>query len=96
MAQELNDRRLTLVEGSVLADSDLVRCRLEHAAACMVLGDRFTEDADAEDLDVLFRVWAIKAYTKQVPLAVQVRGTRGAGWTGGPADELTGGGCGWW
>lgn len=33
---------------------------------------RFTGAAEQEDLDVLFRVWAVKAYTKCVPLTVQV------------------------
>ncbi|GIM15032.1 hypothetical protein Vretimale_17907, partial [Volvox reticuliferus] len=70
--QELNEQRITLVEGSVLRAADLVRCRAEAAAAVLVLGDRFVNDAEAEDLDVLFRVWAIKSYTKCVPLTVQV------------------------
>lgn len=70
--QELHDQRMTLVEGSVLSAADLMRCKAERAAAIMVMGDRFTHDAAAEDLDVLFRVWAIKSYTKCVPLTVQV------------------------
>ncbi|GLI58482.1 hypothetical protein VaNZ11_000187 [Volvox africanus] len=70
--QELHEQRITLVEGSVLRAADLARCRAEAAAAVLVLGDRFVNDAEAEDLDVLFRVWAIKSYTKCVPLTVQV------------------------
>ncbi|EFJ43388.1 hypothetical protein VOLCADRAFT_106827 [Volvox carteri f. nagariensis] len=70
--QELHEQRISLVEGSVLSAADLVRCRAEAAAAVLVLGDRFAHDAAAEDLDVLFRVWAIKSYTKCVPLTVQV------------------------
>lgn len=34
---------------------------------------RFTSNAVAEDLDVQFRVWAIKSAVKRVPLYVQVR-----------------------
>lgn len=37
---------------------------------------RFTNSAAQEDLDVLFRVWAVKAYTKCVPLTVQVSTSR--------------------
>jgi hypothetical protein len=41
----------------------------------MVLADRFSSDAEAEDTDVQFRVWAMKSVTKKVPLYVQVSST---------------------
>ncbi len=70
--QELNDRHLTLMEGSVFAEGDLERARACDAAAALVLADRFTSNAAQEDTDVQFRVWALKSYTKKVPLYVQV------------------------
>lgn len=54
--QELNEWRLSLVEGSLFRDSDLLRCRAADAQAVMVLADRFTSNVAKEDLDVLFRV----------------------------------------
>jgi hypothetical protein len=62
------------VEGSATSTSDLARARAESATAALVLADRFTPDAQAEDTDVLFRVWALKSYTNRLPLYVQVRG----------------------
>jgi hypothetical protein len=38
----------------------------------MVLADRFSSNATAEDTDVQFRVWAIKSAVKRLPLYVQV------------------------
>jgi hypothetical protein len=73
LLQELQEQRLTLVEGSVHSSGDLQRCRAEQACAALVLADRFTPDSAAEDTDVLFRVWALKSYTNTLPLFVQVR-----------------------
>ncbi|KIZ04242.1 Potassium channel subfamily T member 2, partial [Monoraphidium neglectum] len=71
--QELYERQLTLIEGSALWEPDLLgRARLPLAEAAMVLADRFSSDAEAEDTDVQFRVWAMKSVTKKVPLYVQV------------------------
>ena len=70
--QELNDRRLTLVEGSALSERDLTRVRAEAAAAVLLLADRFSPDPDAEDVSVLFQCWAVKSYVKRVPVYVQV------------------------
>lgn len=58
---------------SVLRPADLVRYRAASASAILVMANRFSPDVDTEDLDVLFRVWAIKSFTKCVPLTVQVR-----------------------
>lgn len=44
-----------------------------QAEACLVLADRFSSNAAAEDTDVQFKVWAMKSVTKAVPLYVQVR-----------------------
>ena len=71
--QELNERRLTMVEGSVFMERNLLRVRTSEAQAVMVLADRFSGATAQEDLDVQFRVWALKSYTKSVPLYVQVQ-----------------------
>ena len=70
--QELNDRRLTLVEGSALSERDLRRARAESAVAVLLLADRFSPAPAQEDLNVLFQVWAVKSYTKHAPVYVQV------------------------
>lgn len=62
--QELNDRRLTLVEGSALSERDLARARAEAAAGVLLLADRFSPSPSQEDLNVLFQVWAVKSYTR--------------------------------
>ena len=73
--QELNDGRLTLVEGTALSERDLQRTRAEAALGVLLLADRFAPSAAAEDLSVLFQVWAVKSYTKRVPLYVQTLST---------------------
>lgn len=71
--QELHERTVTLMEGSAFSEADLLgRAHLPEAAAALVLADRFSSNAGAEDTDVQFRVWAIKSCTKKVPLYVQV------------------------
>lgn len=70
--QELNDRRLTLVEGSALSERDLARTRAEAAAGVLLLADRFSPSPSQEDLNVLFQVWAVKSYTRSPRLYVQV------------------------
>ena len=60
LAQELNERRLTLVEGSALSERDLVRTRAQSAAAILLLADRFSPSAHQEDLNLQFQVgWAV-------------------------------------
>ena len=67
--QELNERRLTLVEGSALSERDLARARAEAAAGVLLLADRFSPSPAQEDLNVLFQVWAVKSYTRCVVAA---------------------------
>lgn len=45
---------------------------ITQADAALVLADRFSSNAAAEDTDVQFRVWAMKSAVKDVPLYVQV------------------------
>ena len=56
VAQELNERRLTLVEGSALSERDLVRTCAQSAAAILLLADRFSPSAHQEDLGLQFQV----------------------------------------
>lgn len=72
LVQELNDKSLTLVDGSAFSDNDLVRCRAHSARMLLLLADRFHGHAEEEDLRVLFQAWAVKSYTKTVPLFIQV------------------------
>ncbi|EIE18822.1 hypothetical protein COCSUDRAFT_59753 [Coccomyxa subellipsoidea C-169] len=72
LRMELNDRRLTLAEGSCLSERDLVRTQAHSAAAILLLADRFSPSAHQEDLGLQFQVWAVKSYTKSVPVYVQV------------------------
>lgn len=53
--QELNDRRLTLAEGSCLSERDLVRTSAHCAAAILLLADRFSPSAHQEDLGLQFQ-----------------------------------------
>lgn len=54
--QELNDRRLTLVEGSALSERDLVRTRAHLGSAILLLADRFSPSSHQEDLGLQFQV----------------------------------------
>ena len=54
--QELNDKRLTLVEGSLLSERDLIRTHADAAHAIMLLADRFSASARNEDLQLQFQV----------------------------------------
>ena len=55
VAQELNDSRLTLVEGSLLSERDLVRLHADTAHAILLLADRFSASARNEDLQLQFQ-----------------------------------------
>jgi hypothetical protein len=71
--QELHESHLTLVEGSAFSERDLLhRAALAGSVGAIVLADRFSSNAAAEDTDVQFSVWAIKSAVKRVPLYVQV------------------------
>ena len=54
--QELNDKRLTLMEGSALSERDLIRAHAECAHAILLFADRFSPSAQNEDLNLQFQV----------------------------------------
>ena len=54
-SQELNDRRLTLVEGSALSERDLVRTNAHASSAILLLADRFSPSSHQEDLGLQFQ-----------------------------------------
>ena len=54
--QELNDKRLTLMEGSALSERDLMKARAESSSACLLLADRFSPKPEEEDLSLQFQV----------------------------------------
>ncbi len=54
--QELNDKKLTLMEGSALSERDLLRAKAEAATACLLLADRFSPKPEEEDLNLQFQV----------------------------------------
>jgi hypothetical protein len=43
--QELNERQLTIIEGSVLSESDLQRVNAGTCEAALVMADRFTSNS---------------------------------------------------
>ena len=70
MFQEAQENRLTLFEGSFLADTDLERVHAASADSCVIRSSRYCSDPRDEDLSVLFQTWAFKTYAK-CPLVVQ-------------------------
>ena len=56
--QELNEKRVTLMEGTALSERDLQRSRAESASAVFLLADRFSPNYQQEDLNVQFQVRA--------------------------------------
>lgn len=68
--QELNSDRLSIVEGSLLSDSDLQKIMGHRSEGAIIVADRYSADPAAEDLSVLFQVWNWKSYTR-VPVYVQ-------------------------
>ncbi|CAD7696797.1 unnamed protein product [Ostreobium quekettii] len=73
--QAINERRLTLIEANALSTSDLEQYKVHRAEACFLLADRFSAHSQEEDLGIMFQVWALKSYTKSVPIYAQVRHT---------------------
>lgn len=59
MLQELNEKRITLMEGTALSERDLQRSRAESASAVFLLADRFSPNYQQEDLNVQFQVQRI-------------------------------------
>jgi len=70
MFQEAQENRLTLFEGSFLADADLERVAASSAESCVIRASRYCSSPHDEDLSVLFQTWAFKSYAK-CPLVVQ-------------------------
>jgi len=70
MFQEAQENRLTLFEGSFLADADLERVAASSAESCVIRASRYCSNPNDEDLSVLFQTWAFKSYAK-CPLVVQ-------------------------
>ncbi|GMH45499.1 hypothetical protein BSKO_13456 [Bryopsis sp. KO-2023] len=70
--QEMNDSGLSLIEGSAFSESDLIQCQAHKAQALLLLADRFSGNEEEEDMMLLLQAWAVKSYTKSVPLYVQV------------------------
>ena len=56
--QELNEKRVTLMEGSALSERDLNRAKAESSSAAFVLANRFSSNYKQEDLNVQFQVGA--------------------------------------
>ena len=79
MLQELNEKRVTLMEGTALSERDLQRSRAESASAVFLLADRFSPNYQQEDLNVQFQVQhtscmlhiKIEACSEQIALAGQ-------------------------
>lgn len=69
MLQELNEKRVTLMEGTALSERDLQRSRAESASAVFLLADRFSPNYQQEDLNVQFQVGCS---TTQHPVCRQV------------------------
>lgn len=57
--QELNDKRLTMIEGTALSERDLARAKAEGATACLLLADRFSPKPEEEDLNLQFQVGSL-------------------------------------
>lgn len=60
--QELNEKRITLMEGTALSERDLQRSRAESASAVFLLADRFSPNYQQEDLNVQFQVQSALTY----------------------------------
>ena len=58
LLQELNEKRVTLMEGSALSERDLNRAKAESSSAAFVLANRFSSNYKQEDLNVQFQVRA--------------------------------------
>lgn len=54
------------------SERDLVNVGADRAKGILLVGDRFSANPLEEDRSLQFQVWAIKSYTKDVPLVVQV------------------------
>lgn len=57
--------KLQYLQGSTLVDEDLERCSLANAAAVVLLGDKFSYDAEHEDTHTILQAMIIKNYLSQ-------------------------------
>ncbi|CAE1270012.1 KCNT1 [Acanthosepion pharaonis] len=65
-------QRVIYIQGSALKDSDLARCRMQDAEACMILAARNYADKNAADQHTILRSWAVKDFAPSCPLYVQI------------------------
>lgn len=49
-----------------MVDEDLERCSLQYAAAVVLLGDKFSFDAEIEDTHIILQAMIIKNYLSVV------------------------------
>nr|XP_039272746.1 calcium-activated potassium channel subunit alpha-1-like [Styela clava] len=59
-------------EGSVLNSNDLSRVKMEDADSCVILANKYCQDADAEDASNIMRVISIKNYHPKVRIIIQI------------------------
>jgi len=59
-------------EGSVLNSNDLSRVKMEEADGCVILANKYCQDADAEDGSNIMRVISIKNYSPRARIIIQV------------------------
>ncbi|XP_071947875.1 potassium channel subfamily T member 2-like [Antedon mediterranea] len=65
-------QRVIYIQGSVLKDTDLVRCRMDQAEACFILSPRNKMDRIEADQQTILRTWAVKDFAPNIPLYVQI------------------------
>ncbi|CAG5082524.1 Oidioi.mRNA.OKI2018_I69.PAR.g10148.t1.cds [Oikopleura dioica] len=59
-------------EGSVLNSNDLSRVKMEEADGCVILANKYCQDADIEDASNIMRVISIKNYSPRARIIIQV------------------------
>ncbi|CAH1778585.1 unnamed protein product, partial [Owenia fusiformis] len=65
-------QRVIYIQGSVLKDSDLNRCRMQDAEACFILAQRNYADRNAADQHTIMRSWAVRDFAPHCPQYVQI------------------------
>jgi len=58
--------KLYYIEGSTLDKIDLSRCHIERAKAVVILSDKFSFDAEHEDIKTILHAMIIKKYLNQI------------------------------
>ncbi|XP_038063819.1 potassium channel subfamily T member 1-like [Patiria miniata] len=64
--------RVIYIQGSVLKDQDLIRCRINIAQACFILSPRNVMDRSEADQQTILRTWSVKDFAPNVALYVQI------------------------